>query len=305
MSEKRQNPELETGDAESMPQEPEMPFQGEGNGNRPHLSRFLAPAKTLFVTILVALFLKTFVIEAFRIPSGSMENTLLVGDFLLVNKIAYGLRTPRYFPMTAQAIPSIAVPVFGSVRRGDVVVFEYPGRRSEVDGAKPMYYIKRCVGLPGDTLAIRSGQVTVNGREVMLPRRAKSLYGNAFSNGGDYGPTIVPRKGEKILLTSENLGAYKDLVERERHRVEINMAGAVLIDGREMSHYAVERDYYFVLGDNRGNSLDSRAWGFVPEDAIIGEALLVYWSWDTELRGEGVHERFGNIRWDRIGTLIR
>jgi signal peptidase I len=139
----------------------------------------------------------------------------------------------------------------------------------------------------------------------LLPRRAKSLYGSAFSNGGDYGPTIVPRKGEKILLTSENLGAYKDLVERERHHVEIDMAGAVLIDGREMSHYAVERDYYFVLGDNRGNSLDSRVWGFVPEDAIIGEALLVYWSWDTELRGEGVHERFGNIRWDRIGTLIR
>jgi signal peptidase I len=259
----------------------------------------------LFVTIVVALFLKTFVVEAFRIPSGSMENTLLVGDFLLVNKLAYGLKTPRYIPMTTKAIPSIAVPVFSSVRRGDVLVFEYPGKRAEADGNGPVYFIKRCVGLPGDTIAIRSGQVTINGREVLLPVKAKMIDGVRYASATDYGPTIVPRKGDRIPLTPASAKSWKDFLERGHHRIEVNAEGRVLIDGLERTEYLVERNYYFVLGDNRGNSLDSRVWGFVPEDAIIGEALFVYWSWSPEMFEDGSRAAAGNIRWDRIGMLIR
>jgi signal peptidase I len=267
--------------------------------------RLIASAKALLVTIAVALFLKTFVVEAFRIPSGSMENTLLVGDFLLVNKLAYGLKTPRYIPLTTKAIPSVAIPAFGSVRRGDVLVFEYPGKRPDVDGNGPLYFIKRCVGLPGDTIAIHSGQVTINGRQVLLPAHAKLIDGVRYAAGADYGPTFVPRKGDLIHLTPQSVPAWKDFLEREHHSIEVSQDGNVIVDGREQREYPVERNYYFVLGDNRGNSLDSRSWGFVPEDAIIGEALFVYWSWDPELSNNGVRATSGNIRWDRIGMLIR
>jgi signal peptidase I len=275
---------------------------------RRHVSRrahFLASAKALLVTIVVALLLKTFVVEAFRIPSGSMENTLLVGDFLLVNKLAYGLKTPHYIPMTTKAIPTIAIPVFGGVRRGDVLVFEYPGRRTDINGDGPVYFIKRCVGLPGDTIAIRSGKVTINGLEVVLPTHAKLPEGARIRSDADYSPTVVPRKGERISLTAESVEGWKDFLEREHHRIEVSPEGRVLIDGIERHDYPVERNYFFVLGDNRGNSLDSRVWGFVPEDAIIGEALMVYWSRNSEPVAEGSKATTGAIRWNRIGMLIR
>jgi signal peptidase I len=126
-----------------------------------------------------------------------------------------------------------------------------------------------------------------------------------YAAGADYGPTFVPRQGDRIPLTVESVPAWKDFLEREQHRVEVSSDGKVLIDGKEQSEYPVQRNYYFMLGDNRGNSLDSRSWGFVPEDAIIGEALFVYWSWDPERSDDGERATSGNIRWDRIGMLIR
>lgn len=267
--------------------------------------RLLATAKALVITVALALILKTFVVEAFRIPSGSMENTLLVGDFLLVNKLAYGLKTPRYLPLTTQAIPSVTFPAFRSVSRGDVLVFEYPGKRGDVTRDGPVYFIKRCIGLPGDTVAINSGTVIINGREVLMPMHAKSAEGWLFHDREVYGPVIVPKKGEVLHLTAENAGSLRNFLEREHHLLDIAPDGRILIDGVEANTYRVERDYYFVLGDNRGNSLDSRAWGFVPEDAIVGEALLVYWSWDPEVSDDGHHAKVGSIRWDRIGMLIR
>ena len=276
--------------------------------------------KTLLFTILVAFFLKIFVVEAFRIPSGSMENTLLVGDFLLVNKLAYGLKSPRYAPFTNLSIPSFTLPLFGSVRRGDVVVFEFPGNHSGELPSGPEYYIKRCIGLPGDTIKIRSGYVMVNGREVLLPSHAKSsmiagtLQPDAADigqplhpviDGNNFGPTIVPKKGDMIHLTPSTIVSWKNFIERERHNVEVSSSGSMSIDGAETSHYVVEQDYYFMLGDNRGNSLDSRFWGFVPDDHILGEALLLYWSWDPERPGDEAHNQSASIRWNRIGTLIR
>lgn len=276
--------------------------------------------KTLLFTILVAFFLKVFVVEAFRIPSGSMENTLLVGDFLLVNKLAYGLRTPRYAPFTNLAIPSFALQLSGTVRRGDVVVFEFPRQQSGELPAGPEYYIKRCIGLPGDTIAIRSGYVMVNGREVLLPSHAKSSMftgiaqtdvadmGQPFHlaiDGNNFVPTIVPKKKDMVSLTPSTISLWKKFIEREDHRVEVSSSGPIAIDGVETSHYVIEHDYYFMLGDNRGNSLDSRFWGFVPDDHILGEALLLYWSWDPEQPGDENYKSSASIRWNRIGTLIR
>jgi signal peptidase I len=296
--------------------------RGSPAGSEPAASavkrRTLSYAKTLFFTVLVAFFLKTFVIEAFRIPSGSMENTLLVGDFLLVNKLAYGLKTPRYVPLTNLAIPSFSFPRFGTVRRGDVIVFEYPVKHTEVSGEGPVYYIKRCVGIPGDTVFIRSGHVMVDSHEVIPPSHAKStlLDGNArWEHGGsagpssnapgvDFGPTIVPKRGDVILLTPSTAPQWAAFIEREHHHFRIDLSGTTFIDDVATSKYSVEGNYYFVLGDNRGNSLDSRYWGFVPEENIVGEALMIYWSWDPEDPGPGLIDA-GKIRWSRIGTLIR
>jgi signal peptidase I len=285
--------------------------------NRRRASSFF---KTLLFTIFVAFFLKIFVVEAFRIPSGSMENTLLVGDFLLVNKMAYGIRTPRYVPFTNVAIPSLRMPFFREVRRGDVVVFEFPGEHAVEMPAGPEYYIKRCIGLPGDTISIRSGYVMVNGREVLLPSHAKSSVMTArvqadadnwgqlsrrTLDGNNFGPAIVPKHGDVIHLTSSNVASWSKFIEREHHNVVLSARGLVSIDGMEASQYVVEHDYYFMLGDNRGNSLDSRFWGFVPDDHLLGEALLLYWSWDQERLGDVSRSPSASIRWDRIGTLIR
>jgi signal peptidase I len=276
--------------------------------------------KTLLLTLLVAFVLKIFVVEAFRIPSGSMENTLLVGDFLITNKLAYGIKTPRYLPFTNVSIPSFRVPLFRDVRHGDVVVFEFPGKRSGDVPAGPEYFIKRCIGLPGDTIAIRSSYVMVNGREVLLPTHAKSavMPGTSTSDvqgpgqrkgrvidGNNFGPVIVPKKGDIIPLTSATAAQWKEFIEREHHRVETSSGGGMIIDGMETTQYTVEHDYYFMLGDNRGNSLDSRFWGFVPDEYILGEALFLYWSRDTERTFSEASDQPAVIRWSRIGTLIR
>jgi signal peptidase I len=286
----------------------------------PAMYRVTAFFKTLLITILVALFLKVFVVEAFRIPSGSMENTLLVGDFLLVNKLAYGVRTPRYFPLTNLAIPSVTLPLFHGVRHGDVVVFEYPGKRSDDLSPGPEYFIKRCIGLPGDTITIRSGSVLVNGREILLPSHAKSamieqsvrmehasdiLPDQRTVDGNNFGPTVVPRKGDVLTLPPGAPHLWKDFIEREHHTVSVASDGAWSIDGTKTSRYVIQHDYFFMLGDNRGNSLDSRYWGFVPDEYILGEALLLYWSWDTDSPRDVGGSNSTNIRWNRIGTLIR
>jgi signal peptidase I len=305
---------------EILPDQQEDIQQSEVPTGLPVRQRASSFLKTLLFTILVAFLLKLFVVEAFRIPSGSMENTLLVGDFLLVNKLSYGLKSPRYAPFTNLPVPSFTLPLFGSVHRGDVVVFEFPGKHIGELPSGPEYYIKRCIGLPGDTISIRSGYVTVNGREVLLPSHAKSSImtgmvqhdgaedGRSLHetiDGNNYGPTIVPKKGTMIRLTPSNITFWKTFVEREQHHVEVSSTGSIVIDQVETSDYVVGQDYYFMLGDNRGNSLDSRFWGFVPDDHIVGEALLLYWSWDSERPGEEPQSHSASIRWNRIGTLVR
>ncbi len=143
---------------------------GEANtGASPSRKRLGDYALTITVTLLIAFFLKTFVVEAFRIPSASMENTLHIGDFLFVNKFIYGAETPKTFPLTNIEIPHFRLPALTQPHRGDVIVFEYPGDRDEKKPPHTVNYIKRCVAIGGDTLLIQDKTVFVNGREFLLP----------------------------------------------------------------------------------------------------------------------------------------
>jgi len=279
----------------------------------------LALVRVLLTTLLVALVLKTFVIEAYRIPSGSMENTLLVGDFLFVNKLAYGIRTPHVIPLTSMELPAVTFLFFGNVQRGDVIVFDIPLPHNPSDETPSPSYIKRCIGLPGDTIVMRNSQVFVNGRELLNPPHARlekehsrshsfrplPMYppGSGF-RAGYYGPIVVPKKGDVIPIDIHSIAQWQGMIENEGHEVSTGEWG-VSIDGVPAKSYEISGNCYFVLGDNRPNSLDSRFWGFVPEKNIIGEALLVYWSWNVDMESSSVLDKLSTIRWARIGSLIR
>lgn len=271
----------------------------------------------LVVTILVALMLKACVIEAFHIPTGSMESTLKAGDFLLVNKFIYGPRTPSTVPFTAISLPMMRLPGLTAPRRGDVLVFELPPYAREAHGGENRHYVKRCIALPGDTVLIRNRRVYVNGEELVVPTARwgdrpllPQGYGDprVFPKGSEfnedqYGPVVLPQQGETVRISHETFFLYKDLIADEGHDIGLDSAGTFVIDGEPRQSYTIARNYYFVMGDNRDNSLDSRFWGFVPEEAIIGKAMLIYWSLDENRMGTG--NLFRRIRWERIGTVIR
>lgn len=273
--------------------------------------------KTVLLTLVVALLLKTFVVEAYRIPSGSMENTLQIGDFLLVNKLAYGLRTPQYLPLTNLRLSTFAMPLFGRVHRGDVIVFEYPGEQA-VKGEEQVNYIKRCIGLPRDTVRLSHAIVEVNGHAMTLPPHAKTreqydlwhwgarvIPGDKGYTEDDFGPVVVPFRGQTIPLNDETFDTWKAFIVREGHSIVRERPGVIEVDGHAAVKYTIDHDYYFVLGDNRHNSLDSRFWGFVPDQNLIGEAFMVYWSWDPDIAVSDLKDKFGSIRWERVGTLVR
>ncbi len=248
-----------------------------------------------------------------------MENTLLVGDFLIVNKIAYQVRTPHHIPLTKLSIPSISLFKMKSVKRGDVIVFEFPFSREDEFSEETPSYIKRCIGLPGDTVVIRNDQVFVNSQEMVSPPEARieSEFSRFHSNRHPplyppgsgykinmYGPLVIPKKGDVITFGIDNINQWKDLLTLEGYDVTVKNA-EVFLDGERSDSCVIKKNYFFVLGDNRVNSLDSRYWGFVPQDKILGEALFVYWSLFTDVQTESFVERAKRVRWERIGTLIK
>jgi signal peptidase I len=281
-------------------------------------SKFREAVETVLMVIAAALLLKAFVVEAFRIPSGSMANTLIEGDFLFVNKFIYGIKTPRYIPFTNIKIPRIHLPPFRHPRIGDVIVFVYPGDRDEVEPREIQSYVKRCVAIAGDTLEIVNKRVFVNGREIPNPEHVKLEpitsgppgFANprifpkgAPFNEDNYGPIRIPKKGDVMELTPENLVGLRVFIEREGHRVETR-GRDILIDGKVTTSYQVKQNYLFMIGDNRDNSLDSRFWGFLPEENIVGQALLIYWSWNQNLPLASA-DKFRSVRWARVGTIVR
>lgn len=258
--------------------------------------------EALVIAALVATILRMFVVESYRIPTGSMEKTLLAGDFLFVNKFVYGARAP---------FTDIRLPKLHDVQRGDIIVFKFPRDRS-------LNYIKRCIALPGDRLEIRNQQVFINGKLFPLPPHAQFIGtkmppgvpefqifpGMSDYNKDNYGPIQIPRKGDVISLTSKTLPLYRDLIAYEGHTVSL-VGEQVFIDGSSADRYTVDRNYYFAMGDNRDNSLDSRYWGFLPESDLVGQAMMVYWSWDPDLPllFDPV-EKIASIRWQRIGLAV-
>ncbi len=215
-------------------------------------------ARSFFPVIFVVLIIRSFLAEPFRIPSGSMMPTLLIGDFILVNKFAYGLKIP--------VLDYKVVPI-GDPERGDVVVFRYPEDPSQD-------YIKRVVGLPGDTVAYRGKRLYVNGEEVIA-----EMIGRYVGEGSGRESTGSELKQEKLGEVEHQL-----LI-----RPNANFGGA------GEGEWQVPAGHYFVMGDNRDNSVDSRFWGFVPEKNLVGRAFLIWMSWGG---------RNTAVDFSRIGTVI-
>jgi len=203
-------------------------------------------ARSLFPIIFGVLILRSFLAEPFRIPSISMMPTLLVGDFILVNKYAYGLRLP---------VLNTKIVEVGEPRRGDVVVFRYPGMGPN-DPAAGQDYIKRVVGLPGDHIEFRDQTLYVNGTPV-----AKDALPDAYIGSGIQGRAMT---GSAEYLVQ--------LGERRHHSLEMSRYSSGDVTGE----WTVPDGQYFVMGDNRDRSMDSRVWGFVPEGNLVGKAFLIW-----------------------------
>ncbi|MCU7514326.1 MAG: signal peptidase I [Ignavibacteria bacterium] len=277
--------------------------------------------KNILFALIGALIIKTFLLESSRVPTGSMEGTVRIGDFLLVNKVIYGSSTPRNIPFTDIPLPFYTLPAYHEPQRNEVVVFDYPGNSDELYSPVIWSYVKRLVGLPGDTIQIKDKVLFVNGREFPRPpdiqyidpetRRAGINESGIFPKGAgwnrdNYGPIIIPKKGDVIKLNSQNIEQWRTIIDREfGKRVVDASGGGITINGRPASSYTLQKDYYFMMGDNRDNSADSRYWGFVPRDKIIGRAEVIYWSWDPSIPFYDLFDLIGSVRPGRIARLIK
>lgn len=211
--------------------------------------------RSFFPVLLVVILLRSFIVEPYRIPSGSMDPTLTTGDFILVNKFTYGIR----LPVTNREIKSMHQP-----NRGDVIVFTYPVNPN-------LKFIKRVIGLPGDTITYTNKTLYINGKEVL----------KAYL------------KRDEFELSSDRKVEVKRYLEKLPEKTHLIFER--LTPGREVKNIVVPSGHYFVMGDNRDDSDDSRGWGFVPQDAIVGKAFAIWMSWG----GPGSW-----IRLNRIGQAI-
>ncbi len=212
--------------------------------------------RSLFPVILIVFILRSFIGEPFRIPSGSMLPTLHLGDFILVNKFSYGVRLPIIY---TKILPT------GEPDRGDVMVFRFPGDEK-------VNFIKRVVGLPGDTVEVRNKRVSINGKSVET-----TMVDAAFEDR-------VAGGGFNVERLSEQLGEVEHDILINKNRGSGNFKATV------------PEGHYFVMGDNRDNSRDSRYWGTVPEKNLVGRAFFIWFSWNVV---DG-----GGVDWSRIGNSI-
>lgn len=212
-------------------------------------------ARSFFPILLIVLLIRSFVIQPFRVPTGSLEPTVLPGDFIAVNQYAYGLRLP---------VLHHKIWAVGEPKRGDIVVFRYPPDPS-------VNYVKRVVGVPGDKISYIDKVLYINGKPML-----QKTIGDALD--------IEPDNPIPVIEKSENLMGFK-------HRIFIRPD---YTSSGNFYNIVVPKGQYFMMGDNRDNSLDSRVWGFMPEKNIIGKAFFVWLSWDSQAH---------RFRWDHLGSL--
>jgi signal peptidase I len=249
--------------------------EGIRKGQRAKKNKVREYTEAIVVALLAAMFLRAFVVQAFRIPTGSMKDTLLVGDFLLVNKFIYGVRTPDRIPVINAKIPFFRLPAFKNPTNGDVVVFKYPKDET-------LDYIKRCIAVGGQTIEMRHGDVYVDGK----PEGEKVPLGREYD----------PEEGRYLEYTRITTPYGKSYVIR--HHADHNLYD----DNHNFGPITVPKGYYFMMGDNRDNSADSRSWGFLQEENVVGEAFIIYFSWD---KASPLWNILGSVRWPRIGYIIR
>jgi signal peptidase I len=272
--------------------------------------------KVLFLVAVVALIIKAFAIDAFRIPSTSMENTLQPGDFIFANKFAYNIATPREIPIVDLPISQHKFFEVGKPEINDIVIFEFP-KDFESDplrgGSK---YVKRIVALPHDTLKITDGVIYINGISLILPETFKApkflnekdsiqnetIYPpGAEWNRISYGPIIIPSKGDTIKITPENFEKWQSVIVMDHGERSLLSEGTlVTLDGKAIFEYVLTQDHYFVIGDNFEASMDSRHFGFITDNMIVGKAMFIYWSYNSEKVAPGPLGFLSAIRADRI-----
>ncbi|MBI2416336.1 MAG: signal peptidase I [Ignavibacteriales bacterium] len=277
--------------------------------------------KSLGSAALAALIIITFIIQNTRIPTGSMEDTILVGDFVLVNKFIYGAPSWKYIPFTQITFPCFPMPAFKEPKNSDIVVFEFPGKRDELRAEElNVNYVKRCVGIPGDTVQVIDKVLFVNGKEFWIPVNIKYELPAAIPkeyvdpeifpknrpwNVDNYGPYVVPKQGQVVTLTTENVEDWRTIINREFKKDVVDIAnGKVTIEGKPVSTYTLQKDYFFMMGDNRNNSYDSRFWGVVSRDLIVGSAFMTLFSWDRDIPFNEPFKLLGSIRPERVLKIL-
>ena len=240
------------------------------------------------VTVIMALFGMTFIVQAVKVPTGSMQNTITIGDHLLVNKFIFA--PGKSLPFLPQR----------EIKRGDIIVFKYPGnpydpKRDDRPDNRPILtnYVKRVIGIPGDRIKIQGNNVIVNG-EIVPEHHITATDHNRKD------PLEINNNPER------KPGELYDVYYRPGPPDDDQ--GYDAFQGKD--EIVVPEASYFVMGDNRNNSEDSRYWGFVPRDLVIGRAMFVYWSYDESAETtEGffgiVIDFFKNTRWSRTGTLVK
>lgn len=263
--------------------------------------------KSWTYVIIAVFFIRAGIIEAYQIPTGSMENTINIGDFLLGNKFIFGARTPDWigipFTRIGHDIPYFRLPALRPVKSGDVVIFQFPH--------DPWTnYVKRCIGAAGDTIEVVDKIPYVNGKRFEDPKHSIINYSNILSqdyqepnifprgqgNRDQFHKLYVPRKGDVIKIDDVPVDYIYNIMVMDNHQVDYRFR-TFYVDGRAFKEYTVEQNYYFMMGDNRDNSFDSRYWGLVPYKFVMGAPLILYFSFD---KSQPLTKFYKMIRWNRL-----